>query len=971
VSQKLGEYEILDQLGEGGMGAVFRARHERLGRMVALKVLRPGSVSNPEHERRFQREMTIAATLSHPALVKILDGGTADETGFIAMELVEGLTITNIVNRWAPLPWPVALAISSRIADGLAYLHEKTILHRDIKPSNILLSQEGWVKLLDFGLARWAGSTVMTQEGAVVGTLQFLSPELLTGEDASPMSDLWATGCVMYLMLAGRMHVMATEFSDWLQAIVNDPIPPPGHWESSIPAPVSQLVARLLSRDPAQRPQSAAMLRDAIDGLLESLAGTTWDRVLGPDTLQQIDRGTYAIPGTSQQNTAFTEVPPTPQRPVSRPSSRAGMRSRTGAPSTRPGSQGSAPSTPSAPTHIRPRALALAVPLFLVTGLVLMLVSRPSPPPAPPSPTESASASSAPPRGRKPLSAHGRDFAAYLPRLRAGGQTAKRAVEDVKAASPLDFGHTAANWVFWIELDQWLANPNRPKDPPRYEFRTEGPLNAFDESISLSWISRHASGLSESLVTTAFRSTGGAPDDGRPWLLLGRALELEGRAAESVVAYGLALDRLTFRPWGDFPPFLWTALARALLRAPGHDLDREWWTFLPKTQCRKAWIGLAEALKGEPRERLDRILKVGLEHAHHRDMVNVVLGTVLVESGGDPERARKVWSAALREVPNAAEVLNALLHHYCSRGRVAEARALAANHKVAHFPPIVAYLGGDMEADLGWKSQKDPYVRIRLLQLETFRHMEKRRLAEAEEMAETLQAEDRAPVREQVPLYLELIGQRSRMPWLEKTAGKLLQVDPPDHALWMLAAGSLATDRGEAFMRKCLAPPPGVVNPDAMWREAIAAVWCSRRREHAQALDHLARADAFSRGDELPGFEAAEVLTRPALDALLGRPVDRAVLERAKSMRRPARQGSLSPYVEHVLNGELDRAREILPGIFELNPEHAYFGVAWAWVARLTGRAAEERDARARVAASVRWHATGLWALRALGEERP
>src|SRR5207302_6862007 len=128
-----------------------------------------------------------------------------------------------------------------------------------------------------------------TQEGAVVGTLQFLSPELLTGDDATPGSDLWAVGCILYLMLTGQMHVIAAEFNDWVQAIVNDVIRPPGAIVPSIPARASHLVSRLLSRDLKQRPTTAAAVRDELDRILWEVAQTSWDRVLTAGVLEALD----------------------------------------------------------------------------------------------------------------------------------------------------------------------------------------------------------------------------------------------------------------------------------------------------------------------------------------------------------------------------------------------------------------------------------------------------------------------------------------------------------------------------------------------------------------------------------------------------------------------------------------------------------------------------------------------------------
>jgi serine/threonine-protein kinase len=204
---QVGPYEVLRQLGAGGMGEVYRARDRRLGRDVALKVLRRllvlGSAGQDDALDRLLREATLASALNHPNIVTIYETGVFDQDRYIAMELIEGFTLRGAAHQGLPLGR--TLGIARQISEALAVAHAAQIIHRDIKPDNVMLRPDGYVKLLDFGLARiqpeaiGAGSTgAITEPGTVLGTVAYMAPEQARGETIAPEADVFSLGVVLY-----------------------------------------------------------------------------------------------------------------------------------------------------------------------------------------------------------------------------------------------------------------------------------------------------------------------------------------------------------------------------------------------------------------------------------------------------------------------------------------------------------------------------------------------------------------------------------------------------------------------------------------------------------------------------------------------------------------------------------------------------------------------------------------------------
>src|SRR5215217_3914591 len=198
-----GRYRAEKRLGSGGMAEVWCAEDEVLGRRVAVKLMGGRFAEDPEYRERFRREAQAAAAMQHPNIVGIYDRSEWDGTPYIAMELVDGKTLKELVRERGPLPPEIAVGLAEQILRALAYAHRRGIVHRDVKPQNVILDQEGQAKVADFGIAR-AGHSEMTQTGAIVGTVQYLSPEQANGDPVDARSDLYSSGLVIYELLTGH-----------------------------------------------------------------------------------------------------------------------------------------------------------------------------------------------------------------------------------------------------------------------------------------------------------------------------------------------------------------------------------------------------------------------------------------------------------------------------------------------------------------------------------------------------------------------------------------------------------------------------------------------------------------------------------------------------------------------------------------------------------------------------------------------
>jgi len=257
---RFGRYQILAELGRGGMGIVCKARDTQLDREVALKMVRPEVAANPGAADRFLREARALAAVRHDHVVEVYDYGEIDGVRFVAMPLLAGEPLDARLQKQSPLPPAEVIRIGLELADGLAAVHAKGLIHRDLKPSNVWLeAPRGRVKLLDFGLARDPGSGEgLTCPGTVVGTPAYMSPEQANGGDLDARSDLFSLGSVLYQAATGRSPFAAPTLTATLAA-VGEKVPPPARTMSpAVPAALSDLIARLHRKNPAARPAAAA-----------------------------------------------------------------------------------------------------------------------------------------------------------------------------------------------------------------------------------------------------------------------------------------------------------------------------------------------------------------------------------------------------------------------------------------------------------------------------------------------------------------------------------------------------------------------------------------------------------------------------------------------------------------------------------------------------------------------------------------
>jgi hypothetical protein len=267
LTEVAGRYEIRAELGRGTMGVVYRAHDRDLGRDVALKVIRPAveAADAQAYEQRFLNEARAAARLSHSAIVVVHDVGRDPASGalFMALELLRGRTVQAILGERGPLPWPEALRLVERVAEGLHHAHEHGIVHRDVKPANVMVLDSGEPKVMDFGIAKLESSQ-LTVAGQLFGTPLYMSPEQAQARPVDARSDLFSLGAVLYEMLTGRRAFAGDSVhSIVLQVVQADP-PSPSSVVAGIPGDVDRLVACCLAKDPGRRyPSGRELAQDA------------------------------------------------------------------------------------------------------------------------------------------------------------------------------------------------------------------------------------------------------------------------------------------------------------------------------------------------------------------------------------------------------------------------------------------------------------------------------------------------------------------------------------------------------------------------------------------------------------------------------------------------------------------------------------------------------------------------------------
>ncbi len=257
-----GRYEILEQLGEGGMGAVYKARDTAVDRLIALKVIRPDLAGNPAILQRFKQELVLARQVTHRNVIRIYDLGEADGLKFITMEYIEGQDLRSLLRAQGKFPVSEAVAIAGQILSGLQAAHAEGVIHRDLKPGNIMRDPQGRIVVMDFGLARTVGGEGMTQTGMMVGTMEYMSPEQALAQPVDLRSDLYTVGLILYELLSGNVPYKAESALASLLKRTQDRAVPVSDVENSVPRPLSAIVGKCLERDPAERYQLAQQILD-------------------------------------------------------------------------------------------------------------------------------------------------------------------------------------------------------------------------------------------------------------------------------------------------------------------------------------------------------------------------------------------------------------------------------------------------------------------------------------------------------------------------------------------------------------------------------------------------------------------------------------------------------------------------------------------------------------------------------------
>jgi serine/threonine protein kinase len=292
IGKTLAHYEITSQLGKGGMGEVFRAKDQKLGRDVAIKVLPEEFARDADRVGRFQREAKLLASLNHPNIAAIYGLEESDGTNFLILELVEGETLADRI-KTGPIPVEESLKLALQIAEALEAAHEKGIIHRDLKPANIKITSDGKVKVLDFGLAKaYAGeqkqmnlsnsptlSDMATQQGVILGTAAYMSPEQAKGKTLDKRTDIWAFGCVLFEMLTGQAAFQGEDVTEILAAVVKsgvnlDLLP------ANIHPRVREVLTRCLQKDQKKRYLEISQAQYEIEQVLVDPSGLWFGTLL-------------------------------------------------------------------------------------------------------------------------------------------------------------------------------------------------------------------------------------------------------------------------------------------------------------------------------------------------------------------------------------------------------------------------------------------------------------------------------------------------------------------------------------------------------------------------------------------------------------------------------------------------------------------------------------------------------------------
>src|SRR5215213_8713171 len=259
--QIIGKYKLVEKLGEGGMGEVYRGINMMVEREVAIKFLRPELAGQPQVVERFRSEAVTLAKLNHPNVATLYDFDRQGDSFIMVLEFVRGVTLDDVLQKRGAIPVDQAVPIFCQVLDGIQHAHDFGIIHRDIKPANMMLTERGNLKVLDFGIARILGTARMTRQGNIIGTIEYMSPEQVRGFETDARSDIYSLGMLLYEMLTGRCPFDIQNEFELMKAQIEQYPVPPRQLNPAIPEVVEQAIRRSIHKDPAQRFQSASEFR--------------------------------------------------------------------------------------------------------------------------------------------------------------------------------------------------------------------------------------------------------------------------------------------------------------------------------------------------------------------------------------------------------------------------------------------------------------------------------------------------------------------------------------------------------------------------------------------------------------------------------------------------------------------------------------------------------------------------------------
>jgi serine/threonine protein kinase len=409
IGQNIGKYRVLDRIGRGGMGTVYRAIDETLHREVAIKVLN-AELNDPSVARRFRAEAVTVARLNHPGIATVYELFQHEGQWLMVMEFVRGETLEALVTRKGPLDPPEAVELCMQALAALAHAHSLGVVHRDLKPANIMFTESGTVKVMDFGIARVVGTEHLTSAGFMMGTPAYMAPEQVLGEDIDARADLYAMGVVLYHLLTGQLPFKGHTPFEMAQSRLRDQPTPIRTVRAEVPEWLETVLGMSIHREPAKRFQSAPNFRESLRrGLANLPLETPESSVIPPELVATAAPSSMAVASASAPTVTpgapvqaeIPKVPPPPPVDSVGPAKPAGpvVSAQSAGPiaPAKPGAASPAPSTSSR----TPMRLGLAAAIVVMAAILAWMMTR-APRQAPPPQTTTAAASTASPTSEPP-----------------------------------------------------------------------------------------------------------------------------------------------------------------------------------------------------------------------------------------------------------------------------------------------------------------------------------------------------------------------------------------------------------------------------------------------------------------------------------------------------------------------------------------------------------------------------------------